>query len=69
MSYIPPEENGLPPIIQYTSKTDYSFVDVLNNGDLIARLQKEEVKFAIQRNFFVCCKILECELVLSQVKL
>lgn len=59
-SYIPKEDNGLPPIYQSTTKMDYKFIDVTNNAQLITRLEQEELKFAIQRNFFVFVKVIKC---------
>lgn len=59
-SYIPTDEDSLPPI--YTStKTEYKFTEVANNLDLINRLKDETLKFALQRNFFVFIKIIKCK--------
>ncbi|XP_055693227.1 zinc finger FYVE domain-containing protein 9 [Lutzomyia longipalpis] len=57
-SYIPKEENLLPPIYIAT-KTDFRFEDVANNAALIARLRQETLKFAIHRNFHIHVKIIE----------
>uniref|UniRef100_A0A1L8E370 Putative smad anchor for receptor activation n=1 Tax=Nyssomyia neivai TaxID=330878 RepID=A0A1L8E370_9DIPT len=57
-SYIPKEENLLPPIYIAT-KTDFRFEDVPNNATLISRLRQETLKFAIHRNFHIHVKIIE----------
>ncbi|XP_059608967.1 zinc finger FYVE domain-containing protein 9 [Phlebotomus argentipes] len=57
-SYIPKEENLLPPVYIAT-KTDFRFEDVANNASLIARLKQETLKFAIHRNFHVHLKIID----------
>ncbi|XP_055705238.1 zinc finger FYVE domain-containing protein 16 isoform X2 [Phlebotomus papatasi] len=57
-SYIPKEENLLPPIYIAT-KTDFRFEDVVNNSALIDRLKQETLKFAIHRNFHVHVKIID----------
>uniref|UniRef100_A0A6B2EIU2 Putative smad anchor for receptor activation n=1 Tax=Phlebotomus kandelakii TaxID=1109342 RepID=A0A6B2EIU2_9DIPT len=57
-SYIPKEENLLPPVYLAT-KTDFRFEDVANNAALIARLKQETLKFAIHRNFHVHVKIID----------
>lgn len=57
-SFIPAaDELALPPIYAATSRTDYRYVDVANTGQLMERLQRESLKFAIQRNFYVWVKI------------
>lgn len=59
-SYIPKKENALPPIYTQT-KTEFKFTDVANDLSLITRLQTETLQFAIQRNFYVYCKIVSCK--------
>lgn len=56
-SYIPKKENALPPIYSQT-KTEFEFTDVNNDAALITRLQTETLQFAIQRNFYVYCKVI-----------
>ncbi|XP_055372116.1 zinc finger FYVE domain-containing protein 9 isoform X2 [Condylostylus longicornis] len=59
-SYIPKEVNALPPIYEKIAKTyEYDYIEVANNNSLIERLQKECVKFAVQRNFYVYVKIVK----------
>ncbi|XP_043947667.1 zinc finger FYVE domain-containing protein 9 [Drosophila biarmipes] len=56
--YLPPEENGLPPIC-ITSKEggEVDYKVVRNDGSLLERLQNETLKFIIKNNFFVLVKI------------
>ncbi|XP_044248895.1 zinc finger FYVE domain-containing protein 9 [Drosophila takahashii] len=56
--YLPPEENGLPPIC-LTSKEcgEVDYKVVRNDGSLLERLQNETLKFIIKNNFFVLVKI------------
>lgn len=58
-SFIPGKENQLPPVYSQM-KTDYKFMDVVNDKTLLERLQTETLMFAVQRNFFVICKIVKC---------
>lgn len=59
-SFIPTGENLLPPTYVQV-KTEFKYVEVINDEKLIERLKKEELKFAVQQNFYVICKILMCE--------
>lgn len=59
-SFIPSSGNQLPPI--YTrAKTEHKYSDVTNDETLIERLKLEELKFAVQKNFYVVCKIVKCK--------
>lgn len=67
-SYIPASDtkNGsadsaLPPIQVPVSSTEFKFEYVTNNSALFNRLYTEELKFIIQRNFFVLVKIVTCK--------
>lgn len=61
--FIPANESDLPPIViaKDESGCDFQYSDVTNNFDLVKRLQTETLKFAVQRNFFVFVKILNCK--------
>jgi MAD, mothers against decapentaplegic interacting protein len=59
-SYIPKKDNELPPIYTQT-KTDFKYTDLQNGPELLERLKTETLKFAIQRNFYVYVKIIQCE--------
>lgn len=56
-SYIPESANELPPILM--KESDYKYVD--NNLLLLQRLRQEELKFAINKNFYVTVKIVTRE--------
>lgn len=56
-SYIPEAANELPPIL--VKDCEFKYVD--NNLTLFHRLRQEELKFAINKNFFVITKIVTCE--------
>lgn len=53
------QESQLPPICVST-RTEFKFMDVVNNAQLIERLQTETLKFIIQRNFYVLVKVVKC---------
>ncbi|XP_033156823.1 zinc finger FYVE domain-containing protein 9 [Drosophila mauritiana] len=56
--YLPPEENGLPPIcISSKEGGEVDYKVVRNDGSLLDRLQNETLKFIIKNNFFVLVKI------------
>jgi MAD (mothers against decapentaplegic) interacting protein len=57
-SYIPDAVNELPPIL--VKDCEFKYVD--NNLTLLHRLRQEELKFAINKNFYVIVKIVTCEL-------
>ncbi|XP_031627102.1 zinc finger FYVE domain-containing protein 9 isoform X2 [Contarinia nasturtii] len=65
-SYIPPSipanggasDNKLPPICVST-RTEFKYADVTNNEQLIERLQNQQLKFMLQRNFYVLVKIVK----------
>lgn len=66
-SYIPPStptnstpDSKLPPICVST-RTEFKYSEVSNNEQLIERLQTQQLKFMIQRNFYVLVKIINCE--------
>lgn len=56
-SFIPESANDLPPIL--VKDSDFKYVD--NNLTLLQRLRQEELKFAINKNFYVTVKIVTCE--------
>lgn len=56
-SFIPEPANDLPPILLKDS--EYKYVD--NNLTLLTRLRQEELKFAINKNFYVTVKIVTCK--------
>ncbi|XP_036331337.1 zinc finger FYVE domain-containing protein 9 [Rhagoletis pomonella] len=59
--FIPPgDNNSLPPIYvrKDENSCDFEYKDVLNNQDLVARLQSETIRFALEKNLFVDVKIL-----------
>lgn len=56
-SFIPEQPNELPPIL--IKESEYKYVD--NNLMLLQRLRQEELKFAINKNFYVTVKIVTCE--------
>lgn len=53
------QDSLLPPICVST-RTEFKFMEVANNADLIERLQTETLKFIIQRNFYVLVKVVQC---------
>lgn len=66
-SYIPTQGKGkdisatdnlLPPIC-ISSRTEFKYTEVVNNDQLIERLKKDELKFIVQRNFYICVKIIK----------
>lgn len=57
-SFIPDTADELPPIL--LKESEFKFVD--NNLALVQRLRQEELKFAINKNFFVTVKIVTREL-------
>lgn len=66
-SYIPPStptnstpDSRLPPICAST-RTEFKYAEVTNNEQLIERLQTQQLKFMIQRNFYVLVKIVKCK--------
>lgn len=59
-SYIPKEENSLPPIYM-TNCTEFQFIDAYNDAQLFQQLHSETLKFAVQRNFYVLVKIVKCK--------
>lgn len=60
-SFIPETTNELPPIL--LKESEFKFVD--NNLSLVQRLRQEELKFAINKNFFVTVKIVTREFYIS----
>lgn len=56
-SYIPEAANELPPIL--FKHCEFKYVD--NNLKLLHRMRQEELKFAINKNFYVIVKIVTCE--------
>lgn len=56
-SFIPETANELPPVL--LKESEFKFVD--NDLDLLKRLRQEELKFAINKNFFVTVKIVTCK--------
>lgn len=56
-SYIPEAANELPPIL--VKDCEFKYVD--NNLTLLQRLRQEELKFAINKNFYVIVKIVTCK--------
>lgn len=64
-SYIPPSsassdgiDSSLPPICVST-RTEFKYTEIQNNEQLIDRLQNQQLKFMIQRNFYVLVKIMK----------
>ena len=57
-SFIPEAANDLPPVL--AKEVEFKYVE--NNLPLLQRLRQEQLKFAINRNFFVTVKIVTCEL-------
>lgn len=53
------QDSLLPPICVST-RTEFKFIEVANNAELIERLQTETLKFIIQRNFYVLVKVVQC---------
>lgn len=68
-SFIPPTTptNGLPdsklPPICISTRTEFKYAEVNNDEKLLERLQTQQLKFMIQRNFYVLVKIVKCKLV------
>lgn len=67
-SYIPPStptnsmptDSRLPPICVSTRTSfEFKYAEVTNNEQLIERLQTQQLKFMIQRNFYVLVKIVK----------
>ncbi|XP_055314949.1 zinc finger FYVE domain-containing protein 9 [Sitodiplosis mosellana] len=65
-SYIPastPTNGGIPdsklPPICVSTRTEFKYAEVNNNEQLIERLQNQQLKFMIQRNFYVLVKIVK----------
>ncbi|XP_053966503.1 zinc finger FYVE domain-containing protein 9 [Anastrepha ludens] len=54
------DNNSLPPIClrKAESNCDFDYKEVLNNQELVARLESETLRFALEKNFFVDVKIL-----------
>lgn len=50
----------LPPIC-ISNRTEFKYADVINNEQLIERLKSQQLKFMIQRNFYVLVKIIRCK--------
>jgi MAD, mothers against decapentaplegic interacting protein len=59
-SFIPETANELPPVL--LKECEFKFID--NNLALLQRLRQEELKFAINKNFYVTVKIVTRELCL-----
>lgn len=66
-SFIPPStptngtpDSKLPPICNST-RTEFKYAEVNNNEQLIERLHNQQLKFMIQRNFYVLVKIVNCK--------
>lgn len=61
--FIPEAKDSLPPIVVTKDEAgcDFDYKDVVNNYDLVKRLQNETLKFAVQNNFFVFVKIVHCK--------
>ncbi|KPU76042.1 uncharacterized protein Dana_GF12817, isoform C [Drosophila ananassae] len=55
--YLPPEENGLPPICITLKDGEVDYKVVRNDGSLLERLQNETLKFIVKNNFYVLVKI------------
>lgn len=52
----------LPPIC-ISTRTEFKYAEVTNNEQLIERLKSQQLKFMIQRNFYVLVKIIKCKCV------
>lgn len=59
-SFIPNNDNAIPPVL--VRESTFEFVD--NNLALLQRLRQEELKFAINQNFFVTVKVVTREFLL-----
>lgn len=66
-SYIPPSrtltsnevsDTSLPPICLST-RTEFKYADVKNDAQLMKRLETEQLKFMISRNFYVLARIVK----------
>lgn len=57
------DSNSLPPIYlrKDESNCDFDYKEVGNNQELVKRLQSETLRFALEKNFFVDVKILNCK--------
>ncbi|KAL9921740.1 smad anchor for receptor activation [Glossina fuscipes fuscipes] len=67
--FIPAENDySLPPIVLFRDESgcDFDYKDVVNNYELLLRLQKETLKFALQKNFFVYVKIVNLKCCLNR---
>ncbi|XP_061387743.1 zinc finger FYVE domain-containing protein 9 [Musca vetustissima] len=66
--FIPEAKDSLPPIVVAKDETgcDFDYKDVVNNYDLVKRLQNETLKFAVQKNFFVFVKIVHLKCCLNR---
>lgn len=67
-SYIPPStptntsaDSKLPPIC-ISTRCEFKYADVANDEKLMERLQSQQLKFMLQRNFYVLVKIIKCKL-------
>lgn len=50
----------LPPIC-ISTRTEFKYAEVTNNEQLIERLKTQQLKFMIQRNFYILVKIIKCK--------
>uniref|UniRef100_T1PEC1 FYVE-type domain-containing protein n=1 Tax=Musca domestica TaxID=7370 RepID=T1PEC1_MUSDO len=66
--FIPEAKDSLPPIVVTKDEAgcDFDYKDVVNNYDLVKRLQNETLKFAVQNNFFVFVKIVHLKCCLNR---
>lgn len=60
--YLPPEENGLPPICLTLKDGEVDYKVVRNDGSLLERLQNETLKFIVKNNFYVLVKIVNSKM-------
>lgn len=60
LSYIPSKDNCLPPTVSF-GKPDNTYTECSNNESVVEMLRNETLVFAIQRNFYVYLKIINCK--------
>lgn len=61
-------DTALPPICITVSRTEFKYAEVSNNAQLIERLKNEQLKFIIQRNFYILVKVIQCKLTITIFK-
>lgn len=59
-SYIPNEENSLPPTVNVL-KSDITYSECANNNSVVEMLKNEKLTFALQRNLHIYVKIISMD--------